>query len=550
MGNPEPTIGVFDSSTAGPIGTPFVRTEEQEIGDAAMAALDRPEAMSPQGYFGTLEQQYNLPEGYLARTAEIESGGDPNAQNPNSSAGGMFQFIDSTAQQYGLTDKTDWRASSDAAARLAADNAAYLRKALGRKPTAAELYLAHQQGAGGAAKLLSNPNADAASLLGNEAVSLNAGGAGVTAGDFANQWINKFGGPSTETVGSVASNGNSAPATSGVNPAVVMQLAEIANSPYATPGQKAIVSQLINQQMQANDPLRQMQLEKAQLELDAMRNPQREPVKDANGRLRYPDTGEYVFPDVTQEQDAPKITKLTLQDGSEVAVQWNKETGAWDPIKAPEGGGVANPKNKLTESQSKLTLFQSHMDETSPALLEMEKVFDPSSLKEHAGDYFGTAGNYWKSAEGQQYKATAAAWAEGALRIATGAAATEPEIERVVSTYFAQPGDKPETIAFKQQLREMYARSIQRALGATGVEGQLDFISPEELTEKAEAELEKVKKVEAPSEARQWRGDVSADELRKMDRAEVEALLSAYDAESIPPEMIDVFLEILDDGNS
>jgi len=138
------------------------------------------------------EKRYGLPSGYLARTAQIESGGNPNAKNPNSSAGGLFQFIDSTANQYGLKNKFDPAAATDAAARLARDNQSFLSKRLGRAPTAAELYLAHQQGPGGAVKLLRNPNAAAASATGNAAIALNAGKQGQTSGEFANQWLNKF----------------------------------------------------------------------------------------------------------------------------------------------------------------------------------------------------------------------------------------------------------------------------------------------------------------------------------------------------------------------
>jgi len=131
----------------------------------------------------------------LLRIAMIESSGNPKAKNPKSSAGGLFQFIDSTAAQYGLADRYDPAQAADAAARLARDNAAHLRKVLGREPTGAELYLAHQQGAGGAAKLLANPNAPAASIVGADAVALNGGQAGMTAGEFAGLWLKKAGGP-------------------------------------------------------------------------------------------------------------------------------------------------------------------------------------------------------------------------------------------------------------------------------------------------------------------------------------------------------------------
>lgn len=127
----------------------------------------------------------------LRTIAQIESGGNPRAKNPRSSAGGLFQFVDGTARDYGLADRYDAAQASDAAARLMKANASYLRKNLGREPSPGELYLAHQQGMEGARKLLKNPNARAVDVVGAQAVRLNGGTAGMTAGQFANLWIRK-----------------------------------------------------------------------------------------------------------------------------------------------------------------------------------------------------------------------------------------------------------------------------------------------------------------------------------------------------------------------
>ncbi|WP_299739074.1 transglycosylase SLT domain-containing protein [uncultured Roseobacter sp.] len=132
------------------------------------------------------------PEAMLV-VAWLESRGDPNAKNPNSSAGGLFQQIDSNAAQYGVQDRMDANQSADGAARFMADNRNALRRVLGREPTIGELYLAHQQGAGGATKLLTNPNARAADLVGDEAVRLNGGEPDMTAGEFAQLWLKKAG---------------------------------------------------------------------------------------------------------------------------------------------------------------------------------------------------------------------------------------------------------------------------------------------------------------------------------------------------------------------
>jgi hypothetical protein len=43
-----------------------------------------------------LEQQYQIPSGCLAKVAKAESGGNPNAKNPGSTASGMFQWLTSS----------------------------------------------------------------------------------------------------------------------------------------------------------------------------------------------------------------------------------------------------------------------------------------------------------------------------------------------------------------------------------------------------------------------------------------------------------------------
>jgi hypothetical protein len=129
-----------------------------------------------------------LDPAYGRRTAQVESSMDPRASNPNSSAGGLYQFIDDTWRQYGKgRDKFDPVASAEAAADLTAANQKALRYGLGREPTNAELYLAHQQGAGGAMDLINDPDGKAV----GDRFALNAGTGG-TKGDFARKWMAKF----------------------------------------------------------------------------------------------------------------------------------------------------------------------------------------------------------------------------------------------------------------------------------------------------------------------------------------------------------------------
>ena len=140
---------------------------------------------------------------YLLAQAKIESAMNPQARARTSSAGGLYQFIDSTwlatldkhGDAYGfgavsaaidqrggrsrvsdpaqrqaiLALKMDPRASALMAGALANDNRASLNASLGREPDGAELYLAHFLGADGAARVLGTlataPDTPAAAIL-------------------------------------------------------------------------------------------------------------------------------------------------------------------------------------------------------------------------------------------------------------------------------------------------------------------------------------------------------------------------------------------------
>jgi hypothetical protein len=146
--------------------------------------------------------RHGVPTDALMAIANLESSGNIAAENPRSSASGLFQFVDSTANEYGLTGskRNDPAAQADAAARMMATNARSLERTLGRPANAGELYLAHQQGLTGARALLTNPGRPAVDVLTGvygdrnraaQAVRLNGGNLNQSAGQFAGQWVNK-----------------------------------------------------------------------------------------------------------------------------------------------------------------------------------------------------------------------------------------------------------------------------------------------------------------------------------------------------------------------
>lgn len=147
---------------------------------------------------------------YLLTTAKMESNFNPKAAATTSSARGLFQFIDQTwlgtvkeagtqlgygkyadaitrnpSGGYSVSDpnaraaimqlRNDPEASSSMAAVLTQSNSFKLTGKIGRRPTDAELYMAHFMGVGGAGKLIQNaeenPNASAVRMFPNAAAA-------------------------------------------------------------------------------------------------------------------------------------------------------------------------------------------------------------------------------------------------------------------------------------------------------------------------------------------------------------------------------------------
>jgi hypothetical protein len=293
----------------------------------------------------------------------------------------------------------------------------------------------------------------------------------------------------------------------GMNPQIVAQLAELASNPYLPEGQRMIAQQLIQTQLQGMDPMRQLEMQRAQLEIEAMRNPQADnfrmttPEEAAmyGGQGQMGPDGRFHALPPPPEPQAPTTKNVTMPDGSEVMVQWNPETRNWDAAPIPEGGtsGTGAPAD-LTEKQAQTTLFSSMQDETRPVLEQIESIWNPANIADAAARSSPIGGNFFTSEQGQIYNTAAAAWAEGALRISTGAAATEPEIQRITRTYFAVAGDTPNVIEFKRSMREMYSRAINASLGYD-TSGQGTLVLPDAFAEQYMSENPPPADIAAPA---------------------------------------------------
>lgn len=160
--------------------------------------------------FSSLEKERGLPAGFLTGMAGIESRFGAAPDRRGSQYKGMFQLGNDVRRQFGVTNPADWRQSAAAAAGYASQNAGILRKALGRDPTGHELYMAHQQGAGGSSALLSNPDAPAGSLVNPKFILANGGDPNAPARAFTDMFGSKY-------------DNNLRSATQGATPSAPMQ---------------------------------------------------------------------------------------------------------------------------------------------------------------------------------------------------------------------------------------------------------------------------------------------------------------------------------------
>lgn len=169
-------------------------------------AVQRDPGVIPGRYAGAVDAVTN-------RIIGNESGGDPNAQNSRSSAGGLGGFIDSTwvatVRKYrpdiarGMSNddiiglkKGDPALAVEMTRRLTEENAAFLARN-GKAVTPANLYLAHFAGQGGAQKVLSADDATPlVSVLDSAAIRANPEvlGGGKTVGDLKRWTEQKMGG--------------------------------------------------------------------------------------------------------------------------------------------------------------------------------------------------------------------------------------------------------------------------------------------------------------------------------------------------------------------
>lgn len=195
-----------------------------------------------------------------------ESGGNADARNPNSSAGGLGQFIDATwlamlakhrpdlqgSPDQLLALKSDPQLSREMTEAYAADNGKILTGA-GYEASPGNTYLAHFAGPQGAVKVLSaDPNASVSDILGAAAVKANPFLQGMTAADLQAWAARKMGGASQPTQPQNAQTSPAGPANRVPAPSVAQQAP---SAPISAPSGGNLFSQMPASQMAAPPPI-------------------------------------------------------------------------------------------------------------------------------------------------------------------------------------------------------------------------------------------------------------------------------------------------------
>ncbi len=156
--------------------------------------LPQPPGKAPGGRLAELidsiSGQFGVPAALAHTTADIESSYGTNVLNKISPSNtGVFQMAPAGAPG-GALDTLEGQTSQGI--QSLARTRQELASQLGRDPTNAEVYLAHQQGVAGASALLANPDKPAGQVVRPINISNNGGDPNAPAREFIRHWQDKY----------------------------------------------------------------------------------------------------------------------------------------------------------------------------------------------------------------------------------------------------------------------------------------------------------------------------------------------------------------------
>ena len=242
--------------------------------------------------------------------------------------------------------------------------------------------------------------------------------------------------------------------------------------------------QAYEQELQANDPLRKLQIQKAQQDVE-----RGQPLVNLGDGTAYdPNTRQFIK-DPNATGKAPNLVELfDDKTGQPYKAQWNPQTKQFDRVggmKAPSGTSLTVGPNgevqftqggaKLTEAQSKDAFFTTRMTAATPTIDKFESSL--MSLPEAAaGAIPMNLGRYAQSEEYQLAKDAGRDFVNAYLRKDSGAALTKQEEQNYGELLLPQPGDKPAILAAKRQRRAIAVEAIKSGMPAAALDGVIRAI--------------------------------------------------------------------------
>jgi hypothetical protein len=152
----------------------------------------------------------------------------------------------------------------------------------------------------------------------------------------------------TSSVAQALAGGQQTQQASGINPAILQALTD----PRATPQTRAVAQALMQQQMQQNDPLRRLQIQQAEIELERARNPQQKTPDSVTAlQMRAAEAG--------LRPGTPEYQKFMLSGGDK-GITINNE------------GNIPAGYQAVRDAQGRITSIEPIPG--SPAALEMEQA--------------------------------------------------------------------------------------------------------------------------------------------------------------------------------
>jgi len=171
-----------------------------------------------------------------------------------------------------------------------------------------------------------------------------------------------------------------------------------------------------------------------------------------------------------QWKESQKSPGVTVNYGAPVAgvdasgnpVFFQPSKGGGAPAIVPGVQPPPREEKAPTESQAKSQTFYSQMTSANKELENLQtKGYDPTKITSQIQTQLaGTPLTAVVPPKAQQARQAQEQWAESFLRVKTGAAATQGEVDRNVRTFFPQIGDSPQVIQQKARARKQAEQDV------------------------------------------------------------------------------------------